>query len=452
MKASEDSGKPSPASKPAGAAAKRPALGGTFLSGATGRLLPASVPFRYFGAALVFHLAAWLVVLLTAPDWPEWRGGLGWPLAALHLVTLGTLAASAIGVSLQLLPVATRESVHRPGLLGLIWWIYVPGVVVLVAGMGMARPQWLGIGAAALIAVLSIFALMFALNLRAGRSMVGVVLHGAGAFVALLLVLASAAALVALWLGHPVFPHAGARDIHLAAGVFGFMGLLAFGLSFVLLPMFALGRVPGDRQQLQGGCTALAAVTLALAAGFVPEFARVLQGLALLVGAIALALHLRMMRGVFATAMRRDLGISGRLMKAGWAGLAIALPVGAAALVAGAGSNWGLLFGLAAVGGWLLTFLFGILQRILPFLASMHAGQKLKRGPTPSALTQEQPLRWHALAHGLALLLLAAGMAFSSVTLIRLAGLAGTLGALSFLGFFAVLLQRLLGALRAPSA
>ena len=67
---------------------------------------------------------------------------------------------------------------HWPGLLGLIWWIYVPGVVVLVAGMGMARPQWLGIGAAALIAVLSIFALMFALNLRAGRSMVGVVLHG----------------------------------------------------------------------------------------------------------------------------------------------------------------------------------------------------------------------------------------------------------------------------------
>ncbi len=434
---------------PAGKTApkKRAALGGSFLSGATGRLLPASVPFRYFGAAIVFHLGAWLVVLLTAADWPDWRGGLGWPLAALHLVTLGTLAASAIGVSLQLLPVATKQPVRGPGVLGAIWWLFVPGVVVLVLGMGLARPLWLATGAAAVIAVLLVFAAMLALNLRAGRSMVGIVLHGFGALLALLLVLASAVALVALWIGQPLYDHTAALSLHVVAGVFGFMGLLALGLAFVLLPMFTLGRVPADRRQIESGVLALAAVALAAVAALWPAQGLLLRTLALALGIAAVALHLYLMRGIFTTAMRRDLGTSGRLMKAGWAGLALALLAAAAALPAEAGSVWARLFGLVAVAGWLLTFLLGILQRILPFLASMHAGQRLKRGPTPSALTSEAPLRWHAGAHAVALALLAVGLAWPSPVLIRLAGVAGTAGALAFLFFYAVLLQRLTRAL-----
>lgn len=441
------SARPLPAAGKTAAPKKRAALGGSFLSGATGRLLPASVPLRYFGAAVVFHLAAWLVVLLTAADWPDWRGGLGWPLAALHLITLGTLAASAIGVSLQLLPVATKQPVRWPGLLGAIWWVFVPGVAVLVLGMGLARPLWLAAGATAVIAVLLVFAAMLALNLRAGRSMAGIVLHGLGALLALLLVLASAVALVGLWVGRPVYDHAAALSLHLVTGVFGFMGLLALGLAFVLLPMFTLGRVPADRRQIEAGALALTAVALAALAALWPAQALLLRGLALAVGAAAVAMHLVLMRGVFTTAMRRDLGTSGWLMKAGWAGLALTLPAAAAALWAEPGSVWERLFGLVAVVGWLLGFLAGILQRILPFLASMHAGQRLKRGPTPSALTREEPLRWHALAHAAAFALLALGLALSSPLLIRLAGAAGTAGALAFLFFYAVLLRRLTRAL-----
>ena len=110
--------------------------GGAFLAGAGGRLLPASVPFRWFGAAVVFHALAWLALAAGAPSWPSWRGGLGWPLAALHLVTLGSLVASAIGASLQLLPVATRQAVRWPALAALMWWAYVPGVALLSLGMG----------------------------------------------------------------------------------------------------------------------------------------------------------------------------------------------------------------------------------------------------------------------------------------------------------------------------
>ena len=76
------------------------------------RLLPMSIPFRFFGAAIVFHVLAWLAVLAGAQQLPRFAGGLGWPLAALHLVTLGVLVMTALGASLQLLPVATRQPVR----------------------------------------------------------------------------------------------------------------------------------------------------------------------------------------------------------------------------------------------------------------------------------------------------------------------------------------------------
>lgn len=432
----------SSARPPATKAPGRP-LGGTFLAGAAGRLLPASVPLRYFGAAVVFHLAAWLVVLLTAADWPAWFGGLGWPLAALHMATLGTLAASAIGASLQLLPVATRQPVRWLRLPALMWWIYVPSVALLTAGMGLAWPAGLALGAAGVMTVLLVFGLLLALNLRGARGMAGVVLHGWGALAALVLLLASAAALVAMWLGRPWLDRDSLRALHLASGVFGFMGLLAFGLSYVLLPMFALGRVPDDRRQLVAGSVALAAVALATAASVVPTLSTLLRAAALLCGAAALGLHLVLMRSVLASAMRRDLGWGGHLMRGGWGALALALPAGAAALAADAGSAWGRLFGLAAVGGWLLSFLLGVLQRILPFLASMHAAQGQRRPPTPSALTLGRALAWHAAAHAIALALLAVGLAAASAALVRAAGAVGSAGALAFALFFAVLLRRL---------
>ena len=48
-----------------------------------------------------------------------------------------------------------------------------------------------------------------------------------------------------------------------------------------------------------------------------------------------------------------------------------------------------------------------MLQRILPFLASMHAAQDQRRSPTPSSLT-DGALAWHFGAHLAALALLAA--------------------------------------------
>lgn len=438
---------------PAGTAkpAARPKLGGTFLSGAKSRLLPASVPFRFFGAAIAFHVLAWAALLGSAGGWPGWRHGPGWPLAALHLATLGTLLCSAIGASLQLLPVATRQPVRSHRLAGALWWFYVPGVALLALGMGLVEPHWMAAGAAVVIAALAVWAVLLALNLAGARGMPGVVLHGWGALAALVALAVSAAALVSTWAGHAWLDHQAARALHLASATFGVMGLLAFGLAYILVPMFALAGVPDERQQLASGASAIAAVACAAIAAFVPDAGiapLALRLAALAAGAGALALHLRLMRRALATGMRKDLGRAQRLMQIGWGGLALALAIALAIVLGAPADRFGRLFGVAVVGVWLLSFLFGILQRILPFLASMHAAQGQKRPPTPSALTLERPLAWHFHAHLAALALLAAAAVADSSWLAAAAGAVGLAGALAFGWFFVVLMQRLAQATR----
>ncbi len=417
-------------------------LAGGFLAGAGSRLLPASLPWRFFGATVVFHALAWLALLAGAAGWPDWHGGLGWPLAALHLVTLGTLLCSAIGASLQLLPVATRQPVRSQRLMAALWWAYVPGVAVLTLGMGRAQPTWLAAGAMLVVGALAVYGVLLGLNLKGARGMPGVVLHGWGALAALLLLGFSAVALVGLWLGRPLLDTAAARGLHLLAAAFGVMGLLVFGLSYVLLPMFALSPVPDERRQLASGAAAIAALGLAMVAAF-GVAPTVLRLGAIFAAALALGLHLQLMRQTLAGGMRRDFGRALVLMRIGWGSLGLALVLALALVLGAPAETFGRLFGIAVVGGWLLSFLFGVLQRILPFLAAMHAARGQKRPPTPSALTLDRALAWHLRGHVAALVALAVATVAGSAALAAAAALLGLAGALGFGAFFVVLLQRL---------
>ena len=132
-----------------------PAPGG-FGAGARSRLLPASVTLRYFGAAVAFHVLGWLALLDGAGDLLRFAayGGLGPALAALHLITLGVLTMTAVGATLQLLPVATRQPVRSLAAVKLAWWLLAPGVALFALGATAYRPALLGIGAAAVVAAL----------------------------------------------------------------------------------------------------------------------------------------------------------------------------------------------------------------------------------------------------------------------------------------------------------
>jgi hypothetical protein len=143
------------------------------------------------------------------------------------------------------------------------------------------------------------------------------------------------------------------------------------------------------------------------------------------------------MHRVLATGMRKRLGLSFVLIRAGWMMLPVSLLVGLAALYDFAGRNGPMLFGTLLFGGWLLTFLLGILQRIVPFLASMHLAGTRRRAPTPGSLTDERCLALHRWCHALAAALLAVGIVFDQAHAVRAAALCGVIGALAFVAFVA---------------
>ena len=422
---------------------------GSFLGGAKSRLLPASIPFRFFGAAVVFHLLAWIAAFAAAADWPGFAGGLGWPLAALHLVTLGVLVMTAIGASLQLLPVATRQPVRRVLWPALIWWLYAPGVAALALGMATATPSLLAAGGVGVGAGLLLYAGLLAANLLGARGMPGVVAHGWAALAALLVVLLTATSLVAAYMGLPLLDRSAALALHVAFAAYGFMGLLALGLAYLLVPMFALAPAPDERLQLASCGSAIVGLGCAGAAalGLLPTALRIV---AIGAGALAIGLHLELMRRALRDGMRRDLGLSFTLVRTGWSGLVLSLVAALAVVLEAPVPGLPALFGLLLVGVWLLSFVLGMLQRILPFLASMHAAAGKHRPPTPSSFTRRQPLAIHLACHLAALAGLALAIVTASPWLAQLAAATGTVGAAAFASFFAVLVRRMGGAASAP--
>jgi hypothetical protein len=432
------------AQTPAAARAQAPKpqlAGASFALGARGRLLPLSVPLRFFGAAAAFHLFAWVALAIGAQQVPRFAGGIGWPLAALHALTLGVLAMTAIGASLQLMPVATRQALASRRAVDAVWWLYTPGVAALVIALALQRPLMIALAALPVVAALAVYMTLLARNLAGARGMPGVCTMGWLALAALAVALASALAMVVTWAGWAAWPRQGLLMLHITAAVFGFMGLLALGLSNVLVPMFALAPVPGERTQL--GIAALCACALALT---VPVALDIWPQRALLwaiaPAAVAAAWHVASMRRVLRQGLRRELGGSFLLVRGAWLMLGVTLALAAWwALDRGRG---GLATALVASAllGWLASFLFGILQRIVPFLVAMHLGGTVKRAPTPSSLIDERALAWHRHGHAVALALLALAIALDSPLAALAGALAGTAGALAFALFFVAVLRR----------
>jgi hypothetical protein len=141
--------------------------------------------------------------------------------------------------------------------------------------------------------------------------------------------------------------------------------------------------------------------------------------------------------------MRRELGRSFRLLRLGWAMLAASLVLALALVLDAPLPGLATLFGLALIDGWLLSFLLGMLQRIAPFLASMHAARGSRRPPTPSSLSADRPLAIHFACHVAALAGLALAVVIDSPWLILLAAAVGAVGAAAFGAFFVTVMRRM---------
>jgi hypothetical protein len=416
---------------------------GAILMGAQRRLLPVSVPYRFFLAAAFFQVLAWGLLALGADGLPGYGGGPGPLLSVVHAITLGVFVSAAMGASFQMLPVATGLELFALWPCRLASWLLFPGIPVLLAGFHLGETGLMTVGAVAVTGALALFAAVVGnLILRAKGVLVVLRLHAATALAALAGLILLGLALIADY-GHGFLPDRGAAGlVHLILAAYGFMGFLALGYSHILVPMFALSQAADERRAKQGFGLSLAALTAAVAGGLAGSAA--LLGGAALLGLGGSGIHLRLMWGSLSTGMRKNLGLSFVLVKVSWIFLPLALAVGG--LAAALGNDRAIqLFAFLTLFGWLLTFLMGILQRIIPFLAAMNAGKGMGgRTPRLSELANEGPLKVHAVCHFLAVALVAVGILAAWPPAVLGGALAGLVGALAFLWFAVDVFRRLL--------
>ncbi|NOX74832.1 MAG: hypothetical protein GXP03_14840 [Alphaproteobacteria bacterium] len=394
------------------------------------RLLPPFIPFRFFLAASLFQVLAWLMLVIGAGDLAGFTGGLGPVLAAVHLLTLGVLAMVAMGASYQLLPIATRQSLVRVWPTRLSFWLMLFGIPALVAGLGGLGTVWLAVGTGLVSAGLLVFAALSVDNLRRAGSMPLVAAHGWAAMAALFGLVALGIALVVDFGTGFLVDRSAVVLIHMSVAAFGFMGFLVLGFSHVLIPMFALSR----RLPAKAGWAHL---WLGLAGLVVFSVGVLMQStwlplLGSVIGLAAISVYIGVMVVALKTAMRKRLGLAFVLIRTAWGLLGLSMVLGLILLLGVPVPNGAALFGFLLLAGWLLTFLMGVLQRIMPFLASMHAAGKGGKPPRLSELTPELPARVHAVCHFLALAIVAAGILLDATILIQAGALIGLVGALAF--------------------
>jgi len=413
---------------------KKPSqLPGAILMGAQSRLLPPLLPFMFMATGVVFHLAVWGVLAWVGDDVPGYAGGPGPILAALHVLTLGVLAMTAMGAALQLLPVATGMA-HKSLLPArLAWGLMTPGTIVLISGFYLADVDLMMIGAVPVVLALLIFAGVVGDILR--RT---VTLRLTVAFVWLALVsllgLIGLGVVLIIDIGHGFLSdHTGLGLMHMILAAYGFMGMLALGIGNILVPMFALSPSPPARSGWLSFALALVALLITLAGLMTGVREVLLPGV--LAGLAAVAFHLYAMRWSLANGMRKNLGLSFVVIKLGWAMLVLSLILAGALTLGWLGERGAAMFGFVVLYGWLLTFVTGILQRIIPFLAAMNMSKRSLKPPRLSELAPEWPLKIHALCHAVALALCLAGITLDMPQIVRLGAVIGCAGAFAFAWF-----------------
>ena len=411
--------------------------------GAQSRLIPYHIPLRFFVSAAVFHVVAWLLLAVGHADIAGYAGGPGVPLAALHTLTLGVLVMTAMGASYQLLNVATGVAtgmvMGRFDITRLSSWLYIPGTVLLVTGMASGNNHVMLLGGGLVVTGLAAFAAVVGDIFRRTMTLKTTVRHGWAALVCLaLLAVAGLTLLVDFehgFLPTSVLPeHSDLALGHAILGGFGLMGMLVLGFSYILVPMFALSSAPDERYSGLSFVLVVAGLALAVLAALA-DSAPVMM-LASVIGLIGVGVHLSLMLKALRDGMKKRLGLSFVMVRAGWFALLLSIIIGGLAAAGLGDFNLPPFFGFIRVFGWLLTFLTGILQRILPFLTSMHAHKLGKRAPRLSEMGhQGVTLKLHAACHGVALVLVSVGIIADLDTLILAGGVIGSLGAAAFLWF-----------------
>jgi hypothetical protein len=360
-------------------------------------------------------------------------------LAALHAVTLGVLVMTVILVVPQILPVVTMQDTPAPWALAPVHLLIGGGLPVLLYGFLEVHVGALAVGAITITLGGVLFTAVWGRLLwRARASGLGDVLLGNLLALASLLAVLLLGAALALDYSWAILPDHGAlTGLHALLAIQGVMGGLVMGFSLVLVPMLAVAEPPGRTEGRPALILHGVSLVVSLLGALWPETA-----LAWLGGAgflVAAGLHLRIMGKVMKRRLRPRLGPSFWLVRLSWGSWVLGLICATAARLDWLPVEWA---GLFLVPGWLLSLLLGLLQRIVPFLASMQSVRLCARPAPLPRLEPPWPPVLIGLGHGGALLSLAMGMALDFEPLIRVAGLLGMASGAALLSLLLVVLVR----------
>ncbi len=403
-------------------------------------LLPERVPLRFFGAAVLFHILAWAALVAVAADLPSFAGGPGPVLAGVHVLTIGVLLMTAMGVSFQMLPVALGRPAPPAGVCSAVFVLLIAAAAAMVTGFALYEVRLMQTGTGLAVAAVLVHAALIARIVAGARALPLVAAAVWIAVASLAGAIGLAVMMVSGW-GLELLPdHARTALAHAVLAAFGFMGMLAIGLSDIVVPLFAMAFVTDHRWS--GAAVGLAAAALGLAVAGILAAVDALVVAAIIGGLAAATCHGVAMARMLAERMRRRLGEEFILIRASWFLFPLPMLVAGGLVLNILPESGPALFGFTLLYGWLLTLLLGVLQRIVPLLASMHAVRGGGTAIPPSRLVSARPLQVHRWCHLAALAVVAVGIALEFPDLIRAGALVGLLGALAFLAFTVAVIRR----------
>lgn len=402
----------------------------------------------YFAAALVFLIA---VEALSVAGIGFPAAGLAEPatLVLIHLTAIGWLSLAMAGALLQFVPVLVSRPLALPHLALPALIALIAGLLILCAGFAVlagwidAPLDLLPLGAASLLSGFGMLGLMLvatSLSARPVELFAGFILTGL-ACLAVTVLSGSAFATILSgrsdWIGSVTLLPAG-MPFHALLGFGGWLGLIAFGVSYRLFVMFMMAPEPPARRVRP--VLLVAALGLVLAgAGLAAPLAGLELGSRFIAATLAVltlasALYGRDMLALYRARRRRELEINMLASLPAFTSLGLAILLLPLALAGGAGEGVTAALVFLLAFGWLGGLTLAQLVKIVSFMTWLETyAPRLGRGPAPRVgdlLAMPRTGWWFLLYYGgvasgaLALAAEAAG-GFRWAMLGTLAGTAG---------------------------
>lgn len=388
---------------------------------------PLAAPLRFFLTAPLFLVLAGLLLVYVGPDIfvSRWLPA---TLAMVHLLTIGFMLQVMIGALLQVLPVLAGADIGKPLLVArLVHPALTLGTLLLAAGFLLSSPGLFRLAAVLLAASLGIFLIAAGRGLAAQPS-TSPTIRGLKLSLLSLAVTVALGVTLALGLAHGwSLPYTDLTDLHAGWGLGAWGGVLLAAMAYVVVPMFQL--TPGYPARPSWWFPPLIVAllllwTVAAAGGWHWLVAACQLGLAATGMAFAgLTLRLQMQR------RRARADATSRYWQSGLLAAMTALLMLAAANLWPPLTElpaWTPLFAILLIAGAFVSFIAGMLYKIVPFLAWLHLQHGIQVGmpaPNMNRLLADPAMQRQMRAHQLALALLVAA-AFLPDWLARPAGCA----------------------------